>query len=199
MSALSPVHPSTPTSSVTLNLAARSVKWSSRARPEIIPRIFGSASGDRLPCCHEHHDQLASVDIPSRGRNASPSSSALRSGPNQVQMNNPSLSVSAFRFCCMLSRISPSSWKVFLPVFFDCSSSFGYAGCVDTTKSISCGVSYIAADRIDQLTCPVDDCPPSFIHHPGKTASRYGPHYTSAPMPRVCLPVFTYDSGMSAG
>jgi len=21
------------------------------------------------------------------------------------------------------------------------------------------------------LTCPVEDCPPSFIHHPGKTAS----------------------------
>ena len=77
---------------------------------------------------------------------------------------------------------------MFLPVFFDCSSSFGYAGCVDTTKSISCVVSYTAVDQIDQLTCPVDDCPPSFIHHPGKTASRYGPHYTSAPPRRAFCP-----------
>lgn len=50
MSGVLPVVQDTLTSSVTLNFAARSVKWSSRAKPVIIPRIFGSAKGDRLPC-----------------------------------------------------------------------------------------------------------------------------------------------------
>ncbi len=49
---------------------------------------------------------------------------------------------------------------------------------------VSCGNALV---RHFILTCPVDDCPPSFIHHPGKTGS-FG-----VPSP-VCKYATTHES-----
>jgi hypothetical protein len=134
------------TSRVTLNFLARSFRLSSNAMPVIMPRILGSAKGDLLPCYsfislrYRHQRSRYALD---RDRSADPSLYVLEIRQiSQLVFTGliitDGLNVGAFVSLCIRSSLSPRSSNVFFPVSFASCNSLGYAGCEDTTKSMSC-------------------------------------------------------------